>query len=132
MNTSDEARDKLVHMRLAQAHEMLRTAEKLLEFGDFRSVLNRTYYALFYALTALALKADFHTSKHGQLQGWFNKNFVKPGIFSPQLSTILRDVYDRRMDADYEIDPLPDSADIEAMLTDARHFVAQVEEYLRT
>jgi hypothetical protein len=36
------------------------------------------------------------------------------------------------MDADYEIDPLPDSADIEAMLTDARHFVAQVEEYLRT
>ncbi len=34
----------------------------------------------FYMLSALALKHGFSTSKHKQLIGWFNKQFVKEEI----------------------------------------------------
>jgi uncharacterized protein (UPF0332 family) len=125
-----EQREALVKNRLEQAYEIMRTAEKLVEFGDYRSVLNRTYYAMFYALSALALHEDFQTSNHGQLLGWFNKTFVKGGVFEPQLSRILRDAFDRRMDADYEFDPLPDISDIPPMLADMKRFISTIKDYL--
>ena len=38
--------------------------------------VNRIYYGLYYAVTALAIKHRFETSKHLQLIGWFNKEFI--------------------------------------------------------
>lgn len=43
------------------------------------TALNRLYYAIFYAVAALAQKFNFITSKHSQLLGWFNREFIKTG-----------------------------------------------------
>ena len=126
-----EQRQEMVNIRLQQAHETMHTAEKIFELGDHRSALNRVYYAMFYAVSALALRKGFQTAKHAQLLGWFNKTFVKPGIFEPAVSRILRKAFDRRLDADYEFDPLPDAADFPLMLADMKTFIAQIEAHLQ-
>lgn len=121
---------QLIRLRLEQAHETVRSTEHLVEIGDYRTALNRIYYGMFYAVLALALLENFETSKHGQLQGWFNKNFVKTGILEPVLFEMLRIAFDRRNDADYELKPLPQPADLAQMLENMRYFVSRIESYV--
>jgi len=46
---------------------------------------------MYYALTALALKSGFETSKHGQLIGWFNREYIATSRIDPRFGKILRD-----------------------------------------
>lgn len=69
-------RAALILYRLQQAEETYELARFLAESKKFTISVNRIYYGMYYALTALAIKNNFETSKHAQLTGWFNKNFV--------------------------------------------------------
>jgi len=66
--------------RLNQAEETLQDAKKMLE-GDFssRSITNRAYYSMFYAVLALFLKTDINvkTSKHIGIITLFDKEFIR-------------------------------------------------------
>lgn len=73
---SDQDRIILIKYRIQQAHETVDLAEFLLTYNKTVVCVNRVYYGMFYALTALALKHQFETSKHSQFIGWFNKKFV--------------------------------------------------------
>jgi uncharacterized protein (UPF0332 family) len=44
----------------------------------------------------------FSTSKHKQLQGWFNREFVKTKIFPTDFSKIYQIAYSRRQKGDYD------------------------------
>ena len=67
----------LVNYRLEQAVESLGAAKVLLEKGLLRPSVNRSYYAMFYAVLALLTVKRRETSKHrlnggvgpGQLTG---------------------------------------------------------------
>jgi uncharacterized protein (UPF0332 family) len=69
-------RDSLIKYRLQQAKDTIELSVFLLESNRLVVAVNRIYYGMYYALTALALKYKFETSKHGQLIGWYNKEFV--------------------------------------------------------
>lgn len=69
-------RNALVDYRMQQAIETIELAKFLAENQKLVISVNRIYYGMYYALTALALKNSFETSKHGQLIGWFNKEFI--------------------------------------------------------
>ena len=75
-------KDSLFLYRLKQAEETLLDAEKMLK-GDLtpRSITNRAYYSMFYALLALFIKTDVNikTSKHSGVITLFDKEFVKTG-----------------------------------------------------
>ncbi len=61
---SDE-KATLIQYRLSQARESLKEAEVLLREGmSKRSVMNRLYYAMFYALLALLQDKQLGASKH--------------------------------------------------------------------
>jgi uncharacterized protein (UPF0332 family) len=72
----------LIQYRIGQAKETVEEADLLINNEKFRAAVNRIYYGMFYSLLALALKYEFQTSKHQQLIGWFNKNFIHPGLLS--------------------------------------------------
>ena len=66
--------------RLKQAEETLMDAEKMLENNSSpRSITNRTYYSMFYAVLALFLKAgvNIKTSKHIGIISLFDKEFIQ-------------------------------------------------------
>jgi len=60
---NDNDRDTLVGYRLQQALETIELAKFLAENQKFVIAINRIYYGMYYALTALALKNSFETSK---------------------------------------------------------------------
>ncbi len=61
----------LVAYRLEQAEEAIRSAETLLASGLHRDSVNRSYYAMFYAVLALLITRELGTSKHLCCHGLF-------------------------------------------------------------
>ncbi len=99
---TDNAREKeqLVEHRLEKAFRAIEDVRFLLKNDMLTLAVNRIYYGMFYAVSALALQHGFTTSKHKQLLGWFNKNFVKDGIVDRSLGELLRDAFDSRAAGD--------------------------------
>ncbi len=85
-------RQVLTAYRLKQAEETLADAEKMIQ-GEVspRSIINRAYYAAFYAILTLFLHSDINpkTSKHSGVITVFDRHFVRSGIFAKRYSKIV-------------------------------------------
>jgi len=92
----------LVDYRLEQADESLEAARILLGQDLTRPSVNRSYYAMFYAVLALLAARKQETSKHSGAISLFDREFVKTGIFPKELSRWLHGAFDLRQRTDYE------------------------------
>ncbi len=63
----EEDRKALINHRISKADDAVRDVEFLIKGKRPLLAINRIYYGIFYMLSALSLKHDFHTSKHQQL-----------------------------------------------------------------
>ena len=88
--------------RFGRAREELQTAELLLKNANFRSSINRSYYAIFHAIRAVNALDGFDSSKHSGVISHFNQEYVKTGIFEREASKIIRNASELREQADYE------------------------------
>ena len=118
-----EERISMIAYRLDRARETLREAELLSSSHHLSGAVNRVYYAMFYAVSALALKDDFCTGSHSQLRGWFNREFVKTGRVSVELGKAFGLAYDRRTTGDYQDFVDFTDEEISEMLPVARRFI---------
>jgi len=99
--------------------------------ADLLSVaVNRIYYGIFYSLTALALKYEYQSSKHFQLMGWFNQNFIKTSLIEVKYGKILRDAFKNRSDGDYAPFILFEKDDVLDMQSDMIDFIGRIESFL--
>lgn len=97
----EESRISLINYRVGQARTTALEARYLLDNDMLRGAINRIYYSMFYMLQALSLKYQFELSKHAQLLGWFNKEFVHKGKIPVRYSKILTHGYNLRTKGDY-------------------------------
>ena len=95
--------NELIEYRIEQAFKTSSEIEVLIDKNFFVLAINRIYYGMFYMLLALALKEGFKTSKHHQLLGWFNKEFVKPEKVSREIGKIIHRGFEDRTDGDYGV-----------------------------
>lgn len=58
--------------------------------------------ACFIHFVALGTANQFATSKHGQLIGWFNENFVHKGKIDAKYGKIINKAFNRRTKGDYD------------------------------
>ena len=80
---NENDRQSLIDYRLRQATDTIDLANFLVTSEKYVIAVNRIYYGMYYALTALALKNGFETSKHGQLIGWFNREYISSKRLDP-------------------------------------------------
>ena len=94
----------LFSYRIRQAEETLLDAEKMFQDNlSPRSIINRAYYAMFYAVLALFISWDVtvKTSKHTGIISIFDKEFVHAGKIDKYYSKILHRMFDVRQEGDY-------------------------------
>ena len=121
----------LIEYRLTQASESLEEARVLLEGGmSFRSVMNRLYYAMFYAVLALLHKRRLGTSKHTGAISLFDREFIKSGLFDKELSKALHRAFELRQRGDYLAQTEVQKEDVDEMFPKAINFVNQMRQYL--
>jgi uncharacterized protein (UPF0332 family) len=131
MTFSDEERQQLAAMRMAKANDALADASTLADRGSCYGVINRCYYAMFHAASALAIRdgCDFH--KHRAVISWFNREYVKTGRFSRESGKSFRLAFEQRCDADYTDVATFTTTEVAVLLEQARRFVTEVKSLLQ-
>ena len=116
---------------MQQADESLDEARYLFDGNkSARAIINRTYYAMFYAGSALLASQGISRSKHSGLQAAFGQYFVKPGLIEPEYSRMLINAFNLRLDSDYEVKSSLTRELAEDVLRDASQFVERAKIYL--
>lgn len=92
----------LINYRIEKAKLCYKEIDTCLDNNLLHLAENRIYYSLFYSISALGLLKNFSTSKHKQLQGWFNREFIKTKIFPLEFAKIYAISFERRQKGDYD------------------------------
>jgi len=122
----------LINYRLQKARETLRDAHLLLEGGGSpESVINRAYYAMFYAVLALLTRIGKGAAKHSGVIALFDRHFVKSGLFPKQMSKAIHRAFELRQLGDYREFISLDREQAEGLLRLAESFVREVEKYFQ-
>ncbi len=122
-----------VRERLAKARRKLQAAQALLSGGFPEDVVNRTYYVMFYAASAMHISEGRVYKKHNNLIAEFGMHFVKSGRISEKFHTQLRKAYELRDSADYKLFE-ENSVSVDeatAALREAESFLKMAEEFLK-
>jgi uncharacterized protein (UPF0332 family) len=125
-------KSSLIRYRLEQARDSLQEADVLMEAGmSLRSVMNRLYYAMFYAVLALLQDMQAGTSKHSGAISLFDREFIKTRIFDKELSKALHRAFELRQKGDYMEQTEVTNLDIDEIRPKAIDFVDRAESHLR-
>jgi uncharacterized protein len=129
--STDEKKKALASYRLQQAQESLEEAHYLFSGGkSLRSVVNRIYYGMFYAVLALLIYEPYTSSKHSGVLAYFNKRFVKGGLFPESMGRSINKAFELRQRGDYrEYFELTKDQE-EPLLDNAKQFFVSVNTYL--
>jgi uncharacterized protein (UPF0332 family) len=95
---------ELLRYRFRRAEEEFCTADILLEAGQFKASINRSYYSIFHALRSETALDHFDSGKHSGVIAYFNRHYIKDGVFDKSLSKMIDTAYKLR-----ENSHLPDS-----------------------
>ena len=88
---------------LATAQSKLKSAEILLEAGQWADAVSRSYYVVYHAISAVLITRDLVFSSHSQTISMFNKEFVKSGLFPKDFGRLLVKMQMDRETADYRV-----------------------------
>jgi uncharacterized protein (UPF0332 family) len=129
--TAGESQIELARYRLKQAEESIDEAAFLLQGKKSpRAVINRAYYGMFYAVLALLIFEPYASSKHSGVLGYFNRRFVKTGIFPEELGRVINKAFDLRQRGDYrEYEELSYEL-VRPFVDQSRTFVQALKDYL--
>ena len=131
MNTAEKKKDLALY-RLQQARESLDEAKYLFDgHKSPRSVINRAYYAMFYSVLALLVFEPYSSSKHSGVLSYFNRRFIKDGLFSEDLGRAVNKAFDLRQRGDYREQIVLTHEQVAPSLDWARKFMDSVREYLK-
>ncbi len=115
---------------LNKSDTALDDTKKNIEINSLETAQNRLYYAIFYAVSALAKSEGFITAKHGQLLGWFNQNYVNTNKIDKNIAKIYRLSFENRQKSDYTFFYIPKKEKLEQDVLEASIFIAEIKKIL--
>jgi len=127
----NEYRQTLINYRLDRSKESLKAAQILLENNMLTSAMNRIYYSMFYSVQALLLLHETSILKHGQVKGYFNREFINKGIFPKDFGRLYNKVFEYRQKFDYIDLVMPESEMISEYIDSAENFTEKIEKYIQ-
>ena len=104
----------------------------MIENGMLSAAMNRIYYAGFYIVSALLLLDGFSTSKHRQLIGYFNREYIKTGKIPVDIGEILNESYNNRLAADYHDFVFLTKTQVEEFYNQIKEFVRLIDKMIKT
>jgi uncharacterized protein (UPF0332 family) len=114
---------------LERSRQELAAAELLADHGFAAPAVSRAYYAAFYTAEAALLALGETRSKHSGVVAAFGQLLVRDRRLDEQAGRLLRSLFERRSQADYELAQIP-AEEARAALLDARRVVDTVDAWL--
>lgn len=127
-----EEKIALSKIRLEIAKERIMFADDILALGDYKTVANRSYYAIFSAMRAVLALDGFDSKKHSGVIAEFRKDYLKTELLPKELSFIIDALVEIRQGSDYDDFYIVSKEEVEEQLENAKIFVKEVEKFLNT
>ena len=126
----DERRTDLCCYRLDRAKKCLSSAKILVESDDYCSAANRSYYSIFHSIRSLLALEGVDFSKHSGVMSYFQKNYVKTGIFGKEYSKILTEAFEVRSESDYDDYYIISKEEVKEQIQNAEFFLNGIMVYV--
>lgn len=123
--------DDLVQYRLSSAKERLESARLLLEAGQYKDSIGRSYYAIFTAVRAVLARDQVDFSKHAGVIAYFQREYIKATIFDIKYSKILQRAFQIRNNCDYDDFFIVSKEDATEQYKNAVDMVQAIETYIK-
>ena len=131
--TAEEKKKELALYRLKQADETLDEAEFLLVGKKSpRAIINRAYYAMFYAVLALLIFEPYSSSKHSGVLSYFNRRFIKGGLLSERAGESINTAFELRQRGDYKEYAELSYEQVQPYIQKAGEFIGEARKYLKS
>ena len=123
--------DDLVQYRLSSAKERLESARLLLDAGQYKDSIGRSYYAIFTAVRAVPARDQVDFSKHAGVIAYFQREYIKSEIFDIKYSKILQRAFQIRNNCDYDDFFIVSKEDATEQYKNAVDMVQAIETYIK-
>jgi uncharacterized protein (UPF0332 family) len=130
--TKHEAIAEVARFWWQKAQESQEAAHRDLAAGAYAFAINRAYYALFYAVSALLLEEGHRFKKHGGVRAAFNQHLVKTGRLSRKHGDLYNELFDKRLEADYIELTRFDASYVQEKLEACEAFLSDLQPLLRS
>ncbi|WP_446011579.1 HEPN domain-containing protein [Candidatus Electrothrix sp.] len=111
-----------------KAKELAEEAKLLFENKRYDGCVNRSYYAVFSAVRALLALLGLDSRKHSAVIAYFDRYFVKTGLFAREFSRIVHNSFDVRQASDYQDFYIISADQAKMQLDGCLKFVSEVEQ----
>ncbi len=120
-------REESIKQKLQKAKTLLAETDVLMEHKFYNTVINRLYYACFYATKALLLTKDLTLKTHSGVATALNQHFVLTNSFNKTHSAFFNKLMQERMDDDYSDFIVSDEKDVRIFIQPSKEYVTYVE-----
>ena len=127
---NSDIKTEMIKYRVQRADETIHEVESHLSNNFLHTAVNRIYYGIFYIVSALALEYDFKTKNHGQLMGWFNREFIKTKKLDKKYSSIYRWAFSNRQTGDYDDFVTFIKDEVENQFQEMKEFISRIKRML--
>ncbi len=116
--------------RLSKAEAYLKDAQTTLKMGLYDTAANRSYYAVFHAMRALLALEGKDFKKHSGVISYFQKAYIKSGIFEKRFSDIVKSAFSLRQESDYEDFYVISKEEVIDQVDEADVFLKEIRQYI--
>jgi len=124
------SRDDYIKYRFQRAEESLDDAMLLAENGRWNTVVNRLYYACFYAVISLLLKNNIETQTHDGARTQFSLKFIKTDLVDKKYGKLYTKLFDYRQKGDYGDLFDYDEETVKPLIIPVKEFLAEIKKHL--
>ena len=121
---------ELANYRLERAKEMLQASKDNLGMKQYRTSLNRSYYAIFHSMRAVNITEGYDSSKHSGVIAFFTQTFLKTERIDRGMAKIIKESSYLREKSDYDDFYIASREEAQIQLENARVFVQVVQEFM--
>lgn len=130
--TEEEKRAEIVRYWWDRAQESLGAARRELAADSYNFAMNRIYYALFYAVSALLLEGGHRFKKHSGVRAAFNRHIIKTGRMEQRHGNLYNEVFDERQAGDYVAFTKFDAQYLQEKIDACEQFLAALRPLLKS
>ena len=121
---------ELSKYRYSLAKQTYDNAKMCFDNGFYRDCINRSYYAVFYAIRAVLALESIDFKRHKDVVAYFNKEFVAQGKFPGEMGRRLARLKMKREESDYSDFFIASADEAQEQIQSVEYILPLIKEYL--
>ena len=121
---------ELSKYRYSLAKQTYNNAKMCFDNGFYRDCINRSYYAVFYAIRAVLALDSIDFKQHKDVVAYFNKVFVAQGKFPGEMGRRLARLKMKREESDYSDFFIASADEAQTQIQSVEYMLPLIKEYL--